>query len=425
MVGILGRRSGKTTTAIEFLYDGLWDNPKPKEWPLVYIAPYRSQAKDIAWNRFKQHISPDEADFKESELRIFHKPTGCSIYLIGCDRNPDRMRGWGVWRGVIDEIKDIPRYFLMEVYRPAVSDTEGKTLIIGTPPPVKGISHEYYSRCLNKPEYPDWIGWNVSSAEAGIISPEEIEKAKRELSPDAYEREYGAAFSFLQGLVVKNFSSENLKNVEYDPGYRLHITCDFNVDPCMWVLTQMFLPKYHAFDEIVKENTTVNEMVDEFARRYPPEMVNNGITLNGDASGNNRNVNTLRKNDTSYVILRNRLHELGYKDVKTAVHEQNPPIHDRIDAFAAKIMNANGEVNYFINPRCKHLIFALENDQWVEGSSDVQVPNTREIKQDRTLKFRNHIREAAEYQVEYYTPIRRTVKEKRPGMIVHKTSFGE
>jgi hypothetical protein len=188
----------------------------------------------------------------------------------------------------------------------------------------------------------------------------------------------------------------------------------------MWVLTQMFLPKYHAFDEVVKENTTVNEMIDEFARRYPVDRVKNGITLNGDASGNNRNVNTLRSNETSYTIARNRLTELGYKDVRVSVHEKNPAIHDRIDAFAAKIMNANGEVNYFINPRCKHLIFALENDQWVEGSSDVQVPNTREIKQDRSLKFRNHIREAAEYQVEYYTPIKRKPTEVQTKVVVPK-----
>jgi len=405
-VGILGRRSGKTTTAIEFLYDGLWDNPKPKEWPLVYAAPYRAQAKDIAWNRFKQHLHPDEAVFKESDLVIYHKPTGCSIYLIGCDKNPDRIRGWGVWRVVVDEIKDIPKYFMTDVLRPALSDTEGKGLIIGTPPKVKGISYEYHQRGLDYEKWPDWISWNVSSAEAGIISLEEIEKARYELDPESFEREYGAAFQFLQGLVVKHFSSENIQAVEYQSSARLHISCDFNVDPCMWVLAQRFPPKYHFIDEIVRENTTINEMCDDFARRYPPERVKNGITINGDASGNNRNVNTERKNETSYTILRNRLSELGFRDVRIAVRPKNPGVQDRVEAFNAKIMNANGETFIYINPRCKHLIANLENLHWVEGTSDIWEPTVKEIEKDRQLKYTKHIYDAASYIVEYYDPIR-------------------
>ena len=403
-VAILGRRSGKTTLAIEDIIDSCWSNPRPKEWPIAYIAPTYKQAKRITWERFKQHFAPNEAKYNVSELTITHVPTGSKIYLLGCDTNADSLRGVGLWHSVVDEIKDISGKFLEEVLRPCFSDSGAGCLYIGTPGPTKGNDYLLFCRG-QKLDNPDWRAWTATSEQAGIISAEEIALAKAEMGPESFAREYGAAFSFRQGLVVKHFSSENIQPVELEHDHRVHISCDFNVDPCMWVLAHRLPPRYHFFDEIVKENTTINEMCDDFARRYPPERVS-GITINGDASGNNRNVNTDRKNETSYTIMRNRLAELGYSDVRIAVRPKNPGVQDRIEAFNAKVMNANGEAFVYVNPRCKWLIYNLENLRWVEGTSDIWEPTTREIREDPKLKFTKHIYDAASYLVEYYDPIR-------------------
>ncbi len=423
-VAILGRRSGKTTLAIEDILDSCWSNPNPKEWPLAYIAPTYKQAKRISWARFKQHFQPKEVRFKESELSIQHLPTGCNIYLLGCDTNADAIRGVGLWHSVVDELKDIGRPFLQEVLRPCFSDTGAGCLYIGTPGAVKGVDYEYYQRG-RLPQWADWASWNKGSAEAGLLLPSEIDLAKKELDPDVFKREYGAAFSFREGLVVKFFSNENIAETELQPNIRLHLSCDFNVDPCMWVVGQRIEGRYYVLDEIVLENTTVVEMVDAFAKRYPPHLLQAGLTLNGDASGHNRSVHSSRKNQTCYTLMRNRLAELGYEDVRVSVPSANPPVQDRIEAFNAKVMNANGEVFLWIHPRCKWLIWNLETLHWIEGTSQIWEPTSRDIQEDKKRKFTKHIYDAVSYWVSFYDPIRQKSKvAEGPNLWVPDLEFG-
>ena len=45
----------------------------------------------------------------------------------------------------------------------------------------------------------------------------------------AQNREYN------NGLVIKDFTDENIKEIKYQPEMDLHISCDFNVDPMCWV----------------------------------------------------------------------------------------------------------------------------------------------------------------------------------------------
>jgi len=314
--------------------------------------------------------------------------------------------------------------FLEEVLDASFLDTGGGCLYIGTPPRVKGVSYEYYCKGLD-PKEPDWISWNVGTGRSGLYTPEKLEVFRKKLDPEAFDREFNAAFNFLQGLVVKHFSRENIRDIQYDPAHPLHIACDFNVDPCMWALGQRFYGGlYHFFDEIVRENTTVNEMADEFARRYPADTVQGGITINGDASGNNRNVATSVSNETSYTILRNRLLYHGYRDVKVAVRTKNPAINERIEAYNAKIMNANGQCFIFINPRCKWLIFNHENVSWIEGTDQVAKPTIKDIQKDRIKKFLIHILEAVQYMVEFYDPIRHTPVKADEGTYALDYEFG-
>jgi hypothetical protein len=72
----------------------------------AYIAPYRAQAKSIAWNYMKQYTVPlaEYRKINESELKIElpsnypHLP-GAVLCIHGAD-NPDSIRGM-YWDGVI------------------------------------------------------------------------------------------------------------------------------------------------------------------------------------------------------------------------------------------------------------------------------------------------------------------------------------
>ncbi|MFH0702157.1 MAG: phage terminase large subunit [bacterium] len=223
----------------------------------------------------------------------------------------------------------------------------------------------------------------------------------------AYDPEYfrinvlGEFGDYNRGLVVKGFSRENIRQVNYIKNLPLHISCDFNVDPMCWVLAHKTQEKAFFFDEIVLENATTFEAVEEFFSRYPDHQ--GSIIINGDASGDNRSTNS---EFTNYVIMKNRLSQLGYRDVQVKIRHFNPPVKNRIAAWNAKIRNANNEVNIYIDKKCKWLVYNLENLKYKEGTSILDLPSHFQIKSNRKLKFLGHIFDAASYLVDFYWAVR-------------------
>ena len=207
---------------------------------------------------------------------------------------------------------------------------------------------------------------------------------------------------YSSGLVVKNFSSQNLKSLQYNPDLALHITCDFNVDPMCWCLAHKDKENVYFFDELVIEKTTTKECIEEFVKRYPDHKTE--IIINGDASGDNRST---QSEYTNYAIIRNVLREHGYDDVKFRLRDYNPPILSRIAAFNARVRNTKGEAHLFIDPqRCKWLLYNVHNLSYKEGTSIVDVPTITQIRRDRNIKFLEHPFDAASYLVEYYWRIK-------------------
>jgi len=228
-----------------------------------------------------------------------------------------------------------------------------------------------------------------------------VENLRRAYDPEYYNINVLGCFGdYSKGLVTKGFSSENIRQVNYCPDLPLHISCDFNVDPMCWVLAHKTGEKVFFFDEITLENTTTALAVEEFYSRYSAHKA--PIIINGDASGDNRSVTS---EYTNYVIMRNRLSQLGFT-VDFKIKPFNPPIKNRISAWNAKIKNVNGDMGIFISPRCKWLIYNIENLKYKEGSSLLDLPSHYQVKTDRKLKFLGHPFDAASYIVEYYWPVR-------------------
>lgn len=227
---------------------------------------------------------------------------------------------------------------------------------------------------------------------------------------DNFDEEYykinvlGEFGDYASGLVVKNFSQENLKHFKYNPDLPIHITCDFNVDPMCWVLAYTDKNNVYYFDEIAVEKTTTEECIQEFLRRYPEHKAE--IIVNGDASGDNRST---QSEYTNYAIIRNALYKHGYdkKQIKFCLRSYNPPILNRISAFNAKVKNSSGERHLFIDERrCKWLLYNIYNLSFKEGTTIVDVPTFSQIKTNRDSKFLEHPFDAASYLTEYYWRIK-------------------
>ena len=220
-----------------------------------------------------------------------------------------------------------------------------------------------------------------------------------------YDEQYYNIFVLAQngeynnGLVIKDFSNENIKEITYQPEMDLHISCDFNVDPMCWVFAHKTDDKVFYFDEIAMENTTTAKACDEFYRRYPNHK--GKIIVNGDASGDNRSCTS---EYTNYVLINKKLLQFGY-DVEIQIKAFNPPIKNRIMAFNSKVRSANGEVCLFVDKKCEKLLYNIYNLKYKEGSSKIDIPTYQQIKQSKELKFLSHPMDAASYLVDFYWPI--------------------
>jgi PBSX family phage terminase large subunit len=208
---------------------------------------------------------------------------------------------------------------------------------------------------------------------------------------------------YTAGLVCKTWTSANIEDTPYRPELRLYLSCDFNVDPMSWILAHRYNEEVHFIDELCIENTTTVEAAEELFRRYGNHSA--GLTITGDASGQNRSTTAITALDTNYTILRNRLSELGFKDVRLDLRAANPPILDRVAAWNAMVCNSEGIVRVKVNPKCKWLIHNCDNLKFIEGTSKIWVPTPHDISKDPKSKFLGHIFDAASYLIERYYPI--------------------
>ncbi len=210
---------------------------------------------------------------------------------------------------------------------------------------------------------------------------------------------------YTRGLVSYNFNRDiNVRETGYKPDLTTYLSCDFNVDPMSWVLAHRYNGEYHFFDEVVIENTNINECVDEVVARYP-KLKEGKLILTGDASGGARNVQNDTVGGTSYTQMDNRFIFHGWPKPIVMKREKNPPPPDRFAAWNSMMRNTNGVSRIFMDPRCKWLINNCENLKYKDGSSQVDEPTSNDIKKDHSLKFTKHIFDAASYLVEYFDPV--------------------
>jgi len=106
---IAHRRCGKTVAMCADLVIGARECDKPKP-QFAYLAPFRDQAKKVAWSYLKELTKELWAKPpNESELKlVIHNGKGdqSTIYVAGAD-NPDALRGMYFDGVVLDEVGQI------------------------------------------------------------------------------------------------------------------------------------------------------------------------------------------------------------------------------------------------------------------------------------------------------------------------------
>lgn len=194
VVLVCHRRWGKTVFAVmELLLAALMDS-RP-DFRGAYIAPFRKQAKDIAWDYFKKFAGKvPGVTFNETELTVSF-PNGAKITLYGAD-NADALRGLYFDYVVMDEVADMKPFVWGEIVRPALADRKGRCLFIGTP---KGMNlfFELYNRGTSDGKV--WASTVYRSSDTVNVLPwitqEELDNARADLTDAQFRQEFECDFN--------------------------------------------------------------------------------------------------------------------------------------------------------------------------------------------------------------------------------------
>lgn len=194
-----GRRWGKSTLSQLIVLQWAIRNPG-LYW---IVSPTYRQSKQIHWRQILQ-LFPQQIVQKKNEVELsITLKNGSVIELKGAE-NPDNLRGVKLRGLVIDEIASIRSWdwVWLEVLRPTLTDYQAPALFISTP---KGFNHFYKLFQQGQDAAGDYKSWQFSSYDNPHVKPEEIDKARLDLTEDTFQQEYMADFRRHTGIAHKEW----------------------------------------------------------------------------------------------------------------------------------------------------------------------------------------------------------------------------
>ena len=230
------RRAGKTVACVnEMIIRGLYTKKKNARY--AYVAPFRQQAKEIAWTYLKEATKDIRVEApRESELRI-KLPNDVWITLYGAD-NPDALRGLYFDGIILDEFGDMKPSLMGEVITPCLADRKGWLVIIGT---MKG-RNQFYEYGQKAKDNPDWFYKMLKASESGIIPAAELANLKEIMTESQYEQEMEcSAEAALLGTYYAETINEMRKEGRflredlYEPDQQVYVAADVGLrDSTAW-----------------------------------------------------------------------------------------------------------------------------------------------------------------------------------------------
>lgn len=229
------RRAGKTVAAVNDIIRAAITYQGDRGL-FAYIAPYRSQAKAVAWQYFQEFAAPITQAKNEQELTITLM-NGSQVRLYGAD-NADAMRGLGFSGVYMDEYGDFKPSVFGNVIRPALSDKQGWAVFGGTP---KGKNQfwEIYETAKRLPQ--EWFLLRLPASTSGLLPSGELAAARAQLAEDQYLQEYETSF---EAAILGSFYGREMR--EADQQGRI---CQVPYNPD--------LPVYTAWDLGYRDDTAI------------------------------------------------------------------------------------------------------------------------------------------------------------------------
>lgn len=362
--------------------------------------------KDTTFATYIEHLDNLGIQYtylkKENEISF----SNGSKLLFRHLEEPDKLKSLNLGFVEIEEMSDVPHdTFLVLLSRlrqkPKPEWTNFKHRLFGHTNPQGGRGWIYEEFVKNKKD-----GFRR------IIAPStqnpHLPKGYIEMLRSSYNEDYfnmmvmGLDDNSISPLVTKGFDKDvQVIPIEINPQFPIHLTCDFNVDPMCWYISQHYDGNVYYIDEIVMNNASTDraaQLVCDVLKDYKNHM----IIVNGDASGNNM---TTKGND--YIFIRNAFQRNGFNKVDVRVMHHNPKIEWRLSCWNNMIIGPDREHHIFISPECRWLLYNIENLEINPGTSKPKLPTARMLARDPNAKYLGHPIDAASYLICLYYPVKK------------------
>lgn len=385
-----GRRSGKTERFKRFIAKEAMRNENEKYF---IAAPTHDQVKKIYWDDMKKFTLSSTHARKPSETdRIIYMPNGTEIHHIGLDK-PERIEGIQWTGGGIDEIADIKSsaweaHILpaLNTVNPTRPDYRAWCWLLGVP---DGLNHYYeMAEYAENSGDPEWGLYHWKSSE--ILPDDVIQSAKRQMSKKQFKQEFEASFETASGKIYEDYSKENHTQEEIQEHEQLLWYHDFNYTPLSSGIGVRRDGQYFLLEEIILTSAVAKNSAEEFIERFKNHK-NRKVIIYGDPAGK---AGEKHSQESDYSSIESILRDNGWK-FERRVRSKAMSIKDSQNALRAKIQNANGDINLFVNvKKAPYTHKGLSTVQLKEGSSFQEAESEYQ-----------HITTAIRYMMDFEHPV--------------------
>lgn len=394
-----GRRFGKTFLAYEEMFRMATSKEATAKngYNIWYVANTSENARRIMWSSLltKEQYVPSAYIAKKNEQRmVLTFKNGSTISVLTAEE-PDSLRGSSIDFLVMDECAFCKKSAWTTIY-PALTDKhcEGRALLISSPDGYNWF-WEIYNEHIGKDD--DWGIFHYTTLEGGNVAPEEIERAKREMSLKEFRKEYLASFETMADRIYENYDKDlnDIPEEEIDPTWGesdIHVGMDFNVRPMTAAISVDEFDKegnetISFFDEIVTSGfSNTQQMCDKIKSKYPKATV----YVYPDPTGN--------KHQPSAPIGVTDMTILRANGFIVCAPRAPYASKDKWNTVNTAMCTADGKRRVRVSrTRCPHLSDSLNGFVFKENGDP-----------DKSQGF-DHITDAMAYEICYKLPIKRSV----------------
>jgi len=378
----------------------------PPEVPnknVCLIAPTYQQTVDIYYPLIAYQFGMDAYVDKSSQHSgTFWFPNNVVLKLWSYEAS-ERLRGSGQYFAVLDEVttwKGAGGSFKESwesIIQPCITtrwskeraeeygaNSPGRALVISTP-----RGKDYFYEMFNfETVDDDWKSYHFTYKNSPYLDTEEIERTKHTIDYFQFKREYEASFDESGNNVFYNFNrSEHVDRTlkDFEPGEHIYAAIDFNVGIMATSLFALrgnqiqIIEEYQGHPDTETLAKTLRKRID---KGHP-------VSAFPDPSG--------RARKSSAAVGRTDFSILQSYGIETIARSKAPPMVDSVAAVNRQLKLADGNINFYVHPRCKNTIKSLERTVWKENN-----PDSAMIDKSEGVE---HFSDGIRYAVEYLFPV--------------------